>query len=305
MNNELSPTPAESKKALITERKSKKALFIGLWVLIVAIIAGTVVYFITDINSKWKEIDEAQDMMILTTKLAIPDLEEKHPTREYQLRYIKDLLFPFFTYQQEHNYYLQNAVEEQKKAAASSREATEKMLRTLGFHRGAEYYLKFYDKSEFVDNCWSIENTKAYDIPPLQIILVEIGLMAVLLAFNIIYSKDKRFIALGEGYVELGKRSGAQTKVHPGDLTGIESNGKGALTVRGNNVNYRITRVINADEIKSEIDGMILGAKTSAPETAQGRPSAAEELKQYKDLLDNGVITEEEFDAKKKQLLGL
>lgn len=33
--------------------------------------------------------------------------------------------------------------------------------------------------------------------------------------------------------------------------------------------------------------------------------SAAEELKKFKDLLELGVITQEEFDAKKKQLLGL
>ena len=32
---------------------------------------------------------------------------------------------------------------------------------------------------------------------------------------------------------------------------------------------------------------------------------AISELKQYKELLDSGVITQEEFDAKKKQLLGL
>ena len=31
----------------------------------------------------------------------------------------------------------------------------------------------------------------------------------------------------------------------------------------------------------------------------------ADELKKYKELLDSGVITQEEFDAKKKQLLGL
>ena len=30
-----------------------------------------------------------------------------------------------------------------------------------------------------------------------------------------------------------------------------------------------------------------------------------EHLKRYKQLLDAGVITQEEFDAKKKQLLGL
>lgn len=33
--------------------------------------------------------------------------------------------------------------------------------------------------------------------------------------------------------------------------------------------------------------------------------SQADELGKYKDLLDKGVITQEEFDAKKKQLLGL
>ena len=31
----------------------------------------------------------------------------------------------------------------------------------------------------------------------------------------------------------------------------------------------------------------------------------ANELKKFKDLLDSGVITQEEFDQKKKQLLGL
>ncbi len=33
--------------------------------------------------------------------------------------------------------------------------------------------------------------------------------------------------------------------------------------------------------------------------------SAADEIKKYKDLLDSGIITQEEFDAKKKELLGL
>jgi predicted Zn-dependent peptidase len=33
--------------------------------------------------------------------------------------------------------------------------------------------------------------------------------------------------------------------------------------------------------------------------------SNADELKKFKELLDAGVITQEEFDAKKKQLLGL
>lgn len=43
--------------------------------------------------------------------------------------------------------------------------------------------------------------------------------------------------------------------------------------------------------------------KASAPASAP--VSAADELKKFKELLDMGAITQEEFDAKKKQLLGL
>ena len=43
-------------------------------------------------------------------------------------------------------------------------------------------------------------------------------------------------------------------------------------------------------------------AAYAQPQTAS---SVADELKTYKDLLDSGILTQEEFDAKKKQLLGL
>ena len=45
----------------------------------------------------------------------------------------------------------------------------------------------------------------------------------------------------------------------------------------------------------------------SKSKSAQGASaiSSADELKKFKELLDMGVITQEEFDAKKKQLLGL
>ncbi|MBE6036659.1 MAG: SHOCT domain-containing protein [Clostridiales bacterium] len=43
-------------------------------------------------------------------------------------------------------------------------------------------------------------------------------------------------------------------------------------------------------------------APAAAPKNDLG---VAEELKTYKELLDTGAITQEEYDAKKKQLLGL
>ena len=49
-------------------------------------------------------------------------------------------------------------------------------------------------------------------------------------------------------------------------------------------------------------------AKRNAPAQSAAQPAAisgAEELKKFKELLDMGIISQEEFDAKKKQLLGL
>ena len=38
---------------------------------------------------------------------------------------------------------------------------------------------------------------------------------------------------------------------------------------------------------------------------SQSQVTGADEIKKYKELLDCGAITQEEFDAKKKQILGL
>lgn len=45
--------------------------------------------------------------------------------------------------------------------------------------------------------------------------------------------------------------------------------------------------------------------QTAAAVTNVIQKSPAEQIKEYKDLLDSGILTQEEFDAKKKQLLGV
>ena len=46
-------------------------------------------------------------------------------------------------------------------------------------------------------------------------------------------------------------------------------------------------------------------ASTSNATETSSQSSSADDLKKFKELLDTGVITQEEFEAKKKQLLGL
>ena len=57
-------------------------------------------------------------------------------------------------------------------------------------------------------------------------------------------------------------------------------------------------------DIVDATDEDIERSKNPQPTVVQ-QVSAADEIKKFKELLDLGVITQEEFDAKKKQLLGL
>ena len=63
------------------------------------------------------------------------------------------------------------------------------------------------------------------------------------------------------------------------------------------------------DEILKQIKAFVEEAKEKASsnqgQTIIQQASAADELKKFKELLDMGIITQEEFDAKKKELLGL
>lgn len=63
------------------------------------------------------------------------------------------------------------------------------------------------------------------------------------------------------------------------------------------------------DEIHSVLSELIITRQNSLNNNnepkVQNTLSGAEEIKKYKELLDSGIITQEEFDEKKKQLLSL
>lgn len=64
----------------------------------------------------------------------------------------------------------------------------------------------------------------------------------------------------------------------------------------------------NKDDIHSEISKLLMlrqEKKEMAKSVTEVTSSNADELKKYKELLESGVISQEEFEAKKKQLLGL
>lgn len=69
--------------------------------------------------------------------------------------------------------------------------------------------------------------------------------------------------------------------------------------------NFRQDTIAEAVSIMEEIIRNYQKQQTEPTTQIVQQTSAADELKKFKELLDMGVITQEEFDAKKKQLLGL
>lgn len=91
------------------------------------------------------------------------------------------------------------------------------------------------------------------------------------------------------------------------DISSVESSRLNGVILRGNNIKYKVNLLTNTEEIKSKIIELLEKTKAIliSEDGSRISNSIANEIKEYKELLDNGVISQEEFDTKKKQLLGL
>ena len=80
------------------------------------------------------------------------------------------------------------------------------------------------------------------------------------------------------------------------------------ITVSTSSGRISFLLIKNANEIYNVMNSILIERQQNGSSPKPSLPvaqSVAEELKTYKELMDSGVITQEEFDAKKKQLLGL
>ncbi len=105
---------------------------------------------------------------------------------------------------------------------------------------------------------------------------------------SIVSVQFKKASVLGEGYIQ---------------LTLMGSSGARESTINENSINFRWTRNRNElfAEAKEIIEQNILKTKSGG----QQKNSELNDLEKLAELKQKGVITEEEFNAKKKQILGL
>lgn len=98
-----------------------------------------------------------------------------------------------------------------------------------------------------------------------------------------------------------------------GGIAGALGGAYAASAVNNSNAQNSLDKIVdfnrcpqcNSTDLSIISDEEFEAVKVQNNTTQQATVSAADELKKFKELLDMGAITQEEFDAKKKELLGL
>jgi len=127
--------------------------------------------------------------------------------------------------------------------------------------------------------------------------------------FGNLLSGDKEFYYTDITSVQfknLGMTTGYLQFEYPGSHSGNNFVSENSFTFSATFGNSKYKKLKEEmPGIYEDVQKRINAAKTPKNASVQAAVSPAEELKKFKELLDMGVITQEEFDAKKKQLLGL
>ena len=135
-------------------------------------------------------------------------------------------------------------------------------------------------------------------IPTISSLLI-LGLFFLLTYFMEIIVTDKR--VYGKTYF------GRSVDLPLDSISSVGSSWLKGIAVATSSGKISFILLKNAKQIHKEITTLLINRQNKKK---QEKPvlvsnSNADELKKYKELLDSGIITQEEFDAKKKQLLGL
>lgn len=165
-------------------------------------------------------------------------------------------------------------------------------------YRGSEYF-------EYTDIFNYIINELKLSVVLYIIAASVVVLQLAFLLWYFINQKNSLTIDNGRIICEFGKKTTKEFLLK--DVSSVDYAFLKGLKIKGNSIRFRIDFLSNAEELKSYIMDNVSEYKSENSVVASNNihPSQADELKKYKDLLDSGVITQEEFDAKKKQLLDL
>ena len=150
------------------------------------------------------------------------------------------------------------------------------------------------------------------EIEMVEVLILSVIILAVIiLVFNAMYKKIQLVVTDKKVYGRTfwGKR----VDLPIDSISAVGTSLFKSIAIATSAGRIKFLAIANRDDIHKEISNLIADRQntikmSSVPETVikqEVAKSNADELKKFKELLDQGIISQEEFDAKKKQLLGL
>lgn len=140
---------------------------------------------------------------------------------------------------------------------------------------------------------------------PLQLVIDVVLFLLYLLFMRIYFSCD---IVVTDKRVYGRATFGKRVDLPLDSISAVGTSALWGIDVGTSSGRIHFKLIKNYEEIHSELSKLLMERQHSEKQNniqSNITTSNADELKKYKELLDGGVITQEEFDAKKKQLLGL
>ena len=131
--------------------------------------------------------------------------------------------------------------------------------------------------------------------------------VVLVLYFDVLVSSKNQEITVSNGRVFGTSANGKTVDIPIDSITSVGTSRRKGIVVSSADGKHKFFGMDNRDEVQKAISDLLLLRQNEArAEPKQETPqSAADELEKFKGLLDKGIISQEEFDAKKKQLLGL
>ena len=125
-------------------------------------------------------------------------------------------------------------------------------------------------------------------------------LMAICL-YGMIHFESQQEIIISDKRVRGKYKMGVRFDIPLDSVSSISTGIWKTISIASSSGRITLSHVENFEEIYNVVNNLLQERQNES----NASQSNADELIKYKKLFDEGVITQEEFDAKKKQLLGL
>ena len=118
--------------------------------------------------------------------------------------------------------------------------------------------------------------------------------------------ENVEWIVTQAGITQVSKDNGMKTFIPQDHITSISLD-KATIKITTIDLTHpqELAFLSNATEMTEAINTLIYTTETNKNITITQTTAVADEIAKYKQLFDQGIITQEEYEAKKKQLLGL